>query len=69
MTGVAANLCGSTKDVVSLQENGAKIGTRHGICSDLSPIASIITACYNLKININSLIHKAKNIVAQVDKE
>lgn len=69
MTGVASNLCGSPIDVNSLQEKSAKIGIRHGICSDLSPIASIITACYNLKIDINSLIHKAKNIVAQVDKE
>ena len=44
MTGVAANLCGSEKDVNALNEKDAKVGVRHGICSDLSPIASLIAA-------------------------
>src|SRR5690554_7590669 len=46
MTGVAAQLCGSKKDVNKLQEPNAKIGVRHSICSDLSPIASLIAASY-----------------------
>src|SRR5690554_5737631 len=44
MTGVAANLCGSTEDVAALREPNAKVGVRHSICSDLSPIASLIAA-------------------------
>ena len=40
MTGVAANLCGSKSDVDMLKEKNAKVGVRHSICSDLSPIAT-----------------------------
>lgn len=38
-TGVAANICGSVSEVNALHEKGAKIGVRHGVCSDLSPAA------------------------------
>ncbi|MEZ7937502.1 MAG: DNA methyltransferase [Paludibacteraceae bacterium] len=69
MTGVAANLCGSEKDVNALNEKDAKIGVRHGICSDLSPIASLIAASYNLKFNPIEFEKKTKAILNQVEKE
>jgi 16S rRNA G966 N2-methylase RsmD/DNA-directed RNA polymerase subunit RPC12/RpoP len=69
MTGVAANLCGSAKDVNKLQEPNAKIGVRHSICSDLSPIASLIAASYNLPFNPVEFEKKANDILDQVEKE
>lgn len=69
MTGVAAQLCGSKKDVEALGEKKAKVGVRHAICSDLSPIASLIAASYNLKFNVQSFVKKAKTILNQVEDE
>ena len=69
MTGVAANLCGSEKDVNALNEKDAKIGVRHGIRSDLSPIASLIAASYNLKFNPIEFEKKTKAILNHVEKE
>lgn len=69
MTGVAANLCSSKIDVDSLKENNAKVGVRHGICSDLSPIATAIAANYISHISTNAFIYKAKKILSQVDSE
>lgn len=69
MTGVAANLCGSKADVEALKENNVQIGIRHGICSDLSPIATLIAASYNLKFNAKEFERKANAILNQVDKE
>lgn len=48
MTGVAAQLCGSVKDVEALGESSTLCGIRHSICSDLSPVASLICANYNV---------------------
>lgn len=69
MTGVAAQLCGSKKDVDALEEKGVKVGVRHAICSDLSPIASLISASYNLKFDAKSFQKKALAILEQVEKE
>lgn len=69
MTGVAAQLCGSENDVKALKEENAQIGVRHGICSDLSPIASLIAATYNLKFNPKAFERKALRILEQVEKE
>lgn len=69
MTGVAAQLCGSKEDVDALGEKKAKIGVRHAICSDLSPIASLIAASYNLKFDVQSFVKKAKAILDQVEEE
>lgn len=69
MTGVAANLCGSKQDVEALQEPNAKVGVRHSICSDLSPIASLISASYNLPFNPQEFEKKANAILEQVEKE
>lgn len=69
MTGVAANLCGSKNDVEALNEKGAKNGVRHSICSDLSPIATLIAASYNLKFDAKLFERKANAILDQVEAE
>jgi len=69
MTGVAANLCGSSKDVSELQEKNVKVGIRHSICSDLSPVASLIAASYNLDYSPTQFEKKANQILDIVEKE
>lgn len=69
MTGVAANLCGSEKEVAALKEKNAEVGVRHSICSDLSPIASLIAASYNLRFNAVDFQRKANAILDQVEEE
>lgn len=69
MTGVAANLCGSERDVAALKEKNAEVGVRHSICSDLSPIASLIAASYNLKFDAVDFQRKANAILDQVEEE
>lgn len=69
MTGVAANLCGSKADVEALKEKNVKIGVRHGICSDLSPIATLIAASYTLPFNSREFERKANAILDQVEDE
>lgn len=69
MTGVAANLCGSKTDVDVLKEKDAIVGVRHGICSDLSPIASLIAAGYNLQFDPIEFERKANSILEQVENE
>lgn len=69
MTGVAAQLCSSQTDVDVLKEKDAKIGVRHAVCSDLSPIASLIAASYNLKFNPKEFERKANAILKQVEDE
>ena len=43
MTGVASNMCGNKTEVDALDEKDVLFGTRHCICSDLSPMASLIS--------------------------
>lgn len=69
MTGVASSLCGSKLDVEALHEKGAKIGVRHSICSDLSPIATLIAASYNLKFDAKEFERKANTILDKVEAE
>lgn len=69
MTGVAANMCGSYNDVKALNEKGVKFGARHNICSDLSPIASLISAAYNLRFNASLFRQKAEAILSKVESE
>lgn len=63
MTGVAAHLCGSIQDVNALNEPNAKVGIRHGICSDLSPYASLIAYNYNTSSNVKELTKEASRII------
>lgn len=69
MTGVAANLCGSKVDVEALKEKDVEVGVRHGICSDLSPVATLIAASYNLKFDAKDFEKKANAILDQVEQE
>ena len=69
MTGVAANLCGSKVDVDALKEKDVQVGIRHGICSDLSPVATLIAASYNLKFDARDFERKANAILDQVEQE
>lgn len=69
MTGVAANLCGSFEDVLKLQEKNVRVGVRHALCSDLSPVASLIAASYNLDYNPKQFEIKANKIIETVEKE
>lgn len=69
MTGVAAQLCGSKGEVNKLIDKDATVGTRHAICSDLSPIASLIAASYNLDFRPQEFRYKAEKILNQVKKE
>ena len=69
MTSVAANLCGNKNEVLKLNQPNIKLGPRHSICSDLSPIASLISASYTLPFNPISFEKKAKAILDEVEKE
>lgn len=69
MTGVAAQLCGDLSEVRSLNVKGAKIGIRKGVCSDLSPIASLISASYNLPFDPILFEKKANKVLSQVESE
>lgn len=69
MTGVAANICGSKADVSALNENKPVVGSRHAVCSDLAPIATLISASYNLKYDFKENKRKALQIFNQVEEE
>lgn len=69
MAGVAANLCGSKVEVDKLNEDNAKIGVRHGICSDLSPIATLIAASYNRNFSPTAFEANANAVLSKVEDE
>lgn len=69
MTGVAAQMCGNDSYVKTLDVESSKSGIRHAICSDLSPIASLIAASYNVNFDKNIFEKKALGIIEQVESE
>lgn len=69
MTGVAAQLCNSVVDAGTITSNRQALGTRHAICSDLSPIASLISASYLLNFDPKQFENKANAILEQVESE
>lgn len=69
MAGVAAAMCGNPKEVAALGVEGAEVGVRHAICSDLSPIATLIAATYNLPFHADRFRQRAEEILRQVDEE
>lgn len=69
MTGVAANLCSSPEAVSVLNLSKECIGIRHCICSDISPIASLINACYIEKFDKKKFLRDAESILKKVDEE
>ena len=69
MTGVAANMCANPALVSNLIGDPKNAGRRHAICSDLSPIATLISASYNLPFDSDSFVQKANEILEQVENE
>ena len=73
MTGVAATLCGSQKELVSLTSLNnvdKNLGSRNAICSDLSPIASLINSIYNVAGNSRSHFYDSSiKLIEQVENE
>ena len=83
MTGVAAQLCGSEKEIRELgyqinhrgevlNESGnviSKIGTRKAILTDLSPIASFITYNYNTPADFNALDKEALGVLKSLEND
>lgn len=72
MTGVAANMCGDENEVKQLNIDSnirSNVGVRHSVCSDLSPIASLIAASYNLSFDFKAFRRKAEAILEQVESE
>ena len=83
MTGVAAQLCGSKKEVEALNyqvrkygdiqdENGkniSKLGARKAVLVDLCPAATFIAYNYNTPINGRAFEKEAKRILKEVEEE
>ena len=83
MTGVAAQLCGSRTEVQELgyrvQDDGtilneegkvfSKLGARHAILSDLSPVATFISRNYNSLTDAAEFEKEANEILAIADRE
>lgn len=67
MTGVAANMCGSTDNELRYQVSqgieDAEWGKRSAILSDLSPIASLIAYNYNHETDVKLFEKTAKSIL------
>lgn len=69
MTGVAAGLCGNKNEVYAIGGKNSDIGSRRCLCSDLSPIASLISASYNLDFNPIQFEKRANEILELAEKE
>jgi hypothetical protein len=81
MTGVAAQLCDSKKEVESLGykvrsdgtilgENGrafSKIGGRRAILNDLSPAATFIACNYNTPVDVKAFEREVKRILKELE--
>lgn len=63
MTGVAATMCRDKNEVEKLGKKNC--GVRHAILSDLSPVASLISANYNIKHQI-SVLDKIDALINEV---
>ena len=68
MTGVATNLC-STDNEYLITEDKKNIGIRHSVCSDLSPVASLIANSYNTPFNPIHFRTKAESVLDKVEKK
>ncbi|WP_016896590.1 DNA methyltransferase [Aerococcus viridans] len=55
MTGVASSMCGNKELVEELGIEEGQFGIRNSILSDLSPVASFISYCYNSPVNVKKL--------------
>lgn len=66
MTGVAATMCRDKNEVEKLGKKNC--GVRHAILSDLSPVASLISANYNIKHQI-SVLDKIDALINEVENK
>ena len=72
MTGVAAQACGDLNAVSSLMNSSnctSKLGARHAICADLSPIASFIGYNFNSPVEPLAIRKEIERIVSEMDEE
>lgn len=73
MTGVAAQMCGSTDPVLQAEmeraEKGIEWGKRYAVLNDLSPIATFIANGYNTPFNRNDFIKEFETILSDVEKK
>lgn len=69
MTGVAANMCSNRAMVSTIQRDSVNAGVRHSICSDLSPIATLVAASYNLPFDSVHFVEKANKVLEKVENE
>ncbi len=77
MTGVAAHLCGnpdnSLKSTIERENASSKVpirwGERHAIVSDLSPVASLISANYNCPNFTRQSISELEEILSRLREE
>lgn len=68
MTGVASNLCTSNNEYIQIEDKKST-GVRHSICSDLSPIATLIANSYCTAFNPKEFRKKAETILLKVESE
>ena len=77
MTGVAATMCDHPETDVKIaiesefktQGETFSWGKRHAIVSDLSPVASLISANYNAPLSSPAVFKKIESVLDQVEKE
>lgn len=78
MTGVAAQWCGSASadqkyeleaDWKLQGKDAPKWGARRAVLSDLSPLATFITANYNLSLDIQVFTETASRLLAELEEE
>lgn len=68
MTGVAANLCFAENEYLSIKDS-KWIGIRHSICSDLSPVATLIANSYTTPFNPALFRKQAELVLETVERE
>ncbi len=69
MMGVAATNCGNQSEFNKVKTNSSLFGIRHAICSDLSPLASSISAYYNTHSITSKVIKEATRILEELEEE
>ncbi|MBF0096960.1 MAG: DNA methylase [Magnetococcales bacterium] len=78
MTGVAARMCGTLPpkarqemETQSLQDGQGKLvwGTRRAVVNDLSPIATFISANYNLPFDVPAFAKAGEKILNELEQE
>ncbi|MBE6232698.1 MAG: DNA methylase [Bacteroidales bacterium] len=67
MTGVAAGLCDDTS--IKLVKDSLRIGKRHAILSDLSPVASLIASNYNTHLTHSKIFDDIEKELALAEKK